>query len=1397
MDPVRTSGKARGLRVDLAKIASQIIEDIDDAVIVADPDGLCLSANAAAHALTGYDETELARLRLSDLLVSPDAAGGRAASTDGGAAVEGTLRTLRRKGGADLLVRARLRQLDGFQVAILARPQSALARALHDSDEESRLLTEAARDLIIVHDLEGQILYANPAALDALGYAEAEARALRLADVFPAEALEAVSAHQAKCVAGNAGRHLYEVAVAARDGRTLPLEVSSVPLTWQGGAPAILMVARDISHRKHAEQTLRRAYDELEQRFQERTRALSETNARLHEQVAERERAEITLAQERYLLRTLIDSVPDYIYVKDLECRFLAVNRAHANHLGVEHPEDVTGKNDFDYYPRDLAKQYCADDQAVLRSGRPLIGKEEPGLDAEGNAGWVLTTKVPLRDANGDVIGLVGIGRDITRRKQTEEALMRIQEELEARVEARTADLQRLNAQLQAEIAARTRTDEMLRQHQHQLENLLKTARDLSSVLDLDELLRLIAERVVRLLDADECVLFRLEDDGITLRPILALGQYADEMMATSLRVGSGITGYSVAHNQPVTANNAQDDPRASHVPGTPEREQEHLMAAPLVFRERITGAMLVNRLAKPPFTEEDQNLLVGLVQQAAIAIENARLYESEREQLALAEALRDTAAALNTTLDFDEVIHGILTNVGRVVPHDTASVMLIESGVARPVRCRGYAERGIPESAMLGLRFTVSETANMRTMTETMQPVVIQNVLDAEGWATFPETAWIRSNVSAPICLEGKVIGFLDLNSAAPNAFTPAHAERLKTFADQAAIAIENARLYEQTQQRAAQLSTLNQIGRAVSSSLDRESIFEVIYEQLKCCLPVDAFDICLYSAETGQLSYPLVYDEGERYDEPSRPLEADPRVASVIQSGTPRLIHRESGEYVGVTPKNPIGNRSKSSASLLIAPLRSGERIIGTITAHSYQPRAYTDEHLGLLTGVATQAAIAIENARLYEQTQQRAAQLSTLNEIGRAVSSLLDVEAVLNVAYQQVQRSLALDVFFVCLWDPETDEVTFPLMYDSGQRHHEPPQLLPQGTVIAETIQDATPHLVNRTAEELAALANWHPVGDRSKPSASLMYAPMQIGERVIGAISAQSYSLHAYRDEHLRMLSGVAHQLAIAIENARLHTEVQRHAEELERRVEERTADLRQALARAQEADQAKTEFVSNVNHELRTPLSNLKLYLGLLRKGNPEKFTFYLDTLDREINRLSALVEDTLALASLGRTKQPDSRMVDLVETAREAVTRFGALADSRHITLDAVLPDEPLMVQADGDQIMRVLVNLLGNALVYTPGGGQVVVSARAHRAVGGQWAVVAVKDTGPGIAPEDQRNIFDPYFRGQVGRESGVPGSGLGLAIANEVIQLHHGRIELESAPGAGATFSVWLPLL
>ncbi|HSD85274.1 MAG TPA: GAF domain-containing protein [Anaerolineae bacterium] len=272
---------------------------------------------------------------------------------------------------------------------------------------------------------------------------------------------------------------------------------------------------------------------------------------------------------------------------------------------------------------------------------------------------------------------------------------------------------------------------------------------------------------------------------------------------------GNASTEYVLATGLPLAIEDAQHDPRMASVHDLMrQRQVQSILIVPLVVRGEVIGTFGCDAVAGPHrFTQEDIDLALTVANMIAVRIEQARLFDAERTQRRLAEALRDSAAVLNQTLHFDEVLDRVLDTVGRVAPHDAANIMLIDDyGVARIVRERGYAERGLSDAAR-ELRLKVAEVPGLHSMSQTGQSLVVYDTATDPRWIHLPPLSWERSYAGAPIRVNGCVIGFLQMTSATPQAFTQVQAEQLQAFADQAAIAIENARLYDQVQHYADEL--------------------------------------------------------------------------------------------------------------------------------------------------------------------------------------------------------------------------------------------------------------------------------------------------------------------------------------------------------------------------------------------------------------------------------------------------------------------------------------------------------------------------------------------------------------------------------------------------------------
>jgi PAS domain S-box-containing protein len=292
-----------------------------------------------------------------------------------------------------------------------------------------RTLIDNLPDCIYAKDAAGRKILANPADLINLRRkTEAEAIGMSDFEVFPPDMAEKFWADDQKVLHGEPVMSREELTVNDKGEKHWQL-TTKLPLRDQNGKIVGLVgIGRNITEQKQAEKALRQSRDELEKRVAERTAELAGANTTLQQQIAERERIEQVLDRERLLLRTLIDNLPDCIYAKDAAGRKILANPADLKNLRCKTEAEAIGKSDFDFFPKDIAEQFWADDQKVIQ-GQPVINREEFFLDEKGEKRWLLTSKLPLRDQTGKIVGLMGIGRDVTERKQAEEALRRSQEE--------------------------------------------------------------------------------------------------------------------------------------------------------------------------------------------------------------------------------------------------------------------------------------------------------------------------------------------------------------------------------------------------------------------------------------------------------------------------------------------------------------------------------------------------------------------------------------------------------------------------------------------------------------------------------------------------------------------------------------------------------------------------------------------------------------------------------------------------------------------------------------------------------------------------------------------------------------------------------------------------------
>jgi PAS domain S-box-containing protein len=623
---------------------------------------------------------------------------------------------------------------------------------------------------------------------------------------------------------------------------------------------------------------------------------------------------------------------------------------------------------------------------------------------------------------------------------------------------------------------------------------------------------------------------------------------------------------------------------------------------------------------------------------------------------------------------------------------------------------------------------------------------------------------------------------------------------------------------LNTELQQQASHLTVLNQIGQAVSTLTDLKSVLRNALEQFKSIMSLDVFFVILHDTDEPMKGFPIMYDSGQFWDSDILILPLDPNslTGMVVRTGEPLLINR-TAEEIDQPGDSMIGDRNQVSASLMMAPLKVGERIIGAISIQSYTLNAYDERHRSLLMGAAYHIAIAVENARLYEalqkelverkqaaenirqlnsELQQQAAHLGVLNQIGQAVSTLTDLKSVLHKTLAQFQTIMPLDVFFVILPDAEKPMISFPVMYDGGKFWNMDAITLPldDNAFTQTVIRTGEPLLVNRTATELNTPQNpGTMVGDTKKISASILMAPLKVGERIIGAISIQSYTLNAYDERHRLLLMGAAYHIAVAVENARLYEELQKelaerkHAEEmvrqlnaeLEQRVIQRTEQL-------QAANQELEAFSYSVSHDLRAPLRALHGFANILSEDLGDTVSadvqHYLNRIQYNARRMGDLIDDLLALSRVGRA---ELRMttVNMNLLVQQVLTE---MRNDNSLNGTTVIVEDLPPCRGDNGLLKLVWVNLIENAVKYSHKREHPHIEIRTKPEA--NQCFYMIEDNGTGFDMQYLDKLFGVFQR--LHPADAYEGTGIGLATVKRIITRHGGEIRAEAERDKGATF-------
>lgn len=796
----------------------------------------------------------------------------------------------------------------------------------------------------------------------------------------------------------------------------------------------------------------------------------------------------------------------------------------------------------------------------------------------------------------------------------------------------------------------------------------------------------------------------------------------------------------------------------------------------PLPGGERLTGWLaLGSRRSGEMFSSQDLHFIELISSQASVAIERAQVIHNMERRVREMNILARVAQGVNVTVAFDDILELIYAQTDQIMPVDDYHITLYNR-----VNDYYFYAFCIEQDDRLLQRENIPlpvEDGLSPEVIRTRRPIITDDYArECQSSGRTPSAQGVYAWAGVPLNAGAETIGALSVSSRDANiVYTRGQVELLQSIADQTAGAIVKARLLQESERRARQLTSLNEITRQLTGTLETEPLLQKILDSAVAILNCEAGSLFLVDEQTDELVF--------------RVTVGPPASASLVGQRLPpgtgivgEAVHTRRGVISNNVKETATWSASTDkktgfvTRTLLAVPMQVKERVIGVlevINRRDGQP--FVDDDQNLLSAFSGQAAVAFENARLYTLTDQelstRVEELSVMQRIDRELNASLDVTRAMRITLDWAMRQSEADAGLIGILEREGLVLTAQQGYDELQEKYKDMPLPIEQQALQAAVESGQPQRTVFDDGRSGLLLD----------ARSQTAVPIRREANVIGLIVMESRTQTQQPAGALDFLSRLCDHASIAISNAQLYAEVQ-------------------------QANIAKSEFVSFVAHELKNPMTSIKGYTELLAAGSVGQVSDmqanFLTTIRSNVERMSTLVSDlndnSKIEAGRLRLEYKATEVAEVVDDVSRSTTRQ---IENKKQTIAIELPKNLPKVWADPTRLGQIITNLVSNAYKYTPEDGKIVIGAEKAN---NQWdpagaakvVRIWVRDTGIGISLDDQKMIFEKFFRSDDQKAREVPGTGLGLNITKSLVEMMGGRIWFDSEFRQGTTFHFTVPI-